>query len=257
MKRFMHVFTFMKTCVVHNNNALRWQCRRKVLYHPSIENEGIDGTFKQRYREQFSFMKRSNHIRSCFGSPVVTTITTLAFSRVAVCPRHVLCKTTFINVHNRSIFFSVSFECFTKRRSSFGVRFRVLQSFFYSSPPSALTLSKYTSYSRLAALLFHVGRRQVLFSHLPLTFLNSTFALAYSVSFFPLASSSSYRHFVFLYQTAWPLSPNLAPLALLPSERVFEIFHHSSSLYYNKFIVIWLYSSIEGSGPSNLSKLEV
>ena len=127
---FHHILSFMKSSIVHDDNASRRQLGNEVLIDPGIENDGVHGCLKKAHGEQNTIQKCANHIRSPLRAPIMRAKTSFSFWWIASRSRHRMCKSRLINKDNWALFFCIFINFLAKRSAFFGVRFGVFEAFF-------------------------------------------------------------------------------------------------------------------------------
>lgn len=98
---------------------------------PRVKNDGINGGFKQADGQQNTAQQRSDDIRATFCPPIMHPKTAPPFPRITVRSWHVVGKTAFIQKHQRTALSLIFLQRGAKSRASFGIRFWVIECFFY------------------------------------------------------------------------------------------------------------------------------
>lgn len=100
------------------------------MTEPEIEDFRIDICLRQADREQHARQKRADDVDPPSCIPIPSSMTFLPAGRIAMGARHVMRKTTFVNVDNRLARRLMRFDLLPKGNTRGFVRLRVCKCFF-------------------------------------------------------------------------------------------------------------------------------
>src|SRR5438128_12111097 len=96
LEGLFHVFSFVKSGILHDNNGLGRKLWDQILLHPSCKGVHVNCLLEQTDREQEAAQQSPNDIGSSFGPPVMPSITALTFQGIPMSPRHVMGKAALV-----------------------------------------------------------------------------------------------------------------------------------------------------------------
>ncbi len=129
----LYILSFVKSGVIHDNDAVGRKFRKQVLHDPRIENIGIDVRVEQTNREQKFLNQRADDIGAAFGVPVLCAKTTPATRGIAMRAGHIVSKTALIKINNHASLLFIGLDFLLEDEPCVVVRFGVTQRFFYRS----------------------------------------------------------------------------------------------------------------------------
>ncbi len=165
LNSLFHVLAFVETCIVHNDNSTGRQLGNKIACQPTMEYITVNVAWKQTNSEQGTAQQCPDYIGTPLGMPVTGAKTAQTLERIAVCARHIMGKTTFINIDNGFAGLLMPDDLLLEG-STFGcVRPGMAKGFFYMSHQAFAMPARSPWVSRQSALLVRIGRRQDAFPH--------------------------------------------------------------------------------------------
>ncbi len=134
----LHVLTFVKRGIVHDNDAFFRDVRQQYWFGPCGKNGRIHRTGYEAYRNSSGFYQGANGVCSPFSLQIMLSISTLAFHRIAMGSRHIMRKTAFIHIDDRLSCLLDFCYGFAKDSSFFGSCLGMIVRFFFIGNPSLI-----------------------------------------------------------------------------------------------------------------------
>ena len=94
----LHILTLVKRGIVHDNGTFFRDVRQEDWFSPGGKNGGIHRTGYETYGNSGRLYQGAHGVGSPFSTPIMLSIATLSFHRIAVRSRHILRKTAFIHI---------------------------------------------------------------------------------------------------------------------------------------------------------------
>ena len=130
----LHGRAFMERCVVHYNHALGWQFRQQILLDPGGGNFCVDIPLEGTQGQQGCSQHSSNNVCSSSSSPTKTK-TPVPLAGIAMKSGHIVCKATFVNVHNGPSLLLIGTYLLPERLPELRVCLKVAEEFFLRVSP--------------------------------------------------------------------------------------------------------------------------